>query len=113
MKIFLIIAALLMPLTMIAAEQTLTMNVKGNCGSCKKRIVKAAESIDGVSNADWDKKTKKFTATFDDAVTDKKAISAAILSAGYDVEEMKADNKAYTKLPDCCKYRPEDVKDED
>jgi periplasmic mercuric ion binding protein len=111
MKIVLILAALLMPLTMMAAEQTLTMNVKGNCGSCKKRIVKAAESVEGVTNADWDKKTKKFTATFDDEVTNKKEISSAILAAGYDVEDLKADDKAYTKLPDCCRYRSE--KDED
>ncbi|NQW30450.1 MAG: cation transporter [Ignavibacteria bacterium] len=113
MKIILILAALLMPLTMIAAEQTLTMKVSGNCGSCKKRIVKAAEQVEGVSSADWDKKTKKFTVVFDDEKTNKKSISTAVLSAGYDVEDLKADNKAYSKLPDCCKYRDEDHEDHD
>lgn len=100
-----IILAMLLPTALFAAEQTISFNVKGNCKSCEKKIVRAAERVDGVEDADWDKKTKVFTATFDDEQTNKAAIAQAILNAGYDVEDQTASNKAYKKLPKCCKYR--------
>lgn len=100
-----IILALLMPMAMFAAEQTITMNVKGNCKMCQKKIVLAAEKVDGVDEADWDRTTKVFTATFDDKKTSKAEITKAILAAGYDVEDEKSNEGAYNNLPDCCQYR--------
>jgi len=105
MRTLLSVLALVVPIAMFAGEQKLTLKVAGNCGSCKKRIVKAAESVDGGADAAWDKKTKVFTATRDDAKTSPDAIKKAILAAGYDVENAKADDGAYAKLPDCCRYR--------
>ncbi|MCX6141570.1 MAG: heavy-metal-associated domain-containing protein [Candidatus Kapabacteria bacterium] len=101
----LLLAFLLAPSMLFAAEQTITLKVAGNCGSCKKRIVKAAEAVPSVDDAAWDKKTKVFTATYDDAKTTPDAIKKAILAAGYDVEGATADQTAYSKLPDCCKYK--------
>ena len=105
MKSLVIALALLLPAMGFAAEQTISFKVAGNCKSCYKKIVKAAESVDGVEEADWDKDTHDFTATFDDETTNKDAIVKAILAAGYDVEDKKADDKAYSRLPKCCKYR--------
>ncbi|HCN06257.1 MAG TPA: ATPase [Bacteroidetes bacterium] len=102
MKLLLLLLA---PAIMFASERTVTMKVSGNCGSCKKRIVKAAEAVDGVKDAAWDKKTKVFTAVFDDGKTDSASIAAAIVKVGHDVEASKAPDAAYTKLPDCCQYR--------
>ncbi len=100
-----LIALLLVPAMLFAAEQTVTFKVSGNCGSCKKRIVKAAETVASVDDASWDKKTKVFTAEYDDTKTTPEAIKQAILKAGYDVEGVSADQAAYSKLPDCCKYK--------
>ena len=105
MRRLIILLALLVPVGLMAAEQTVSFKVAGNCGSCKKKIVKAAESVDGLDEAEWDKKTKVFTATFDSEKTNKDAIVKAILASGYDVEDKKGDDKAYEKLPNCCKYR--------
>lgn len=105
MKTLVIALALLLPVVGMAAEQTVTFKVAGNCKSCYKKIVKAAESVDGVEEADWDMDSKQFTATFDDEATNKDAIVKSILAAGYDVEDKKADDKAYSRLPKCCKYR--------
>lgn len=101
----LLIALFLVPGILFAAEQTITFKVSGNCGACKKRIVKAAESVPGVEDASWDKKTKVFKAEFEDTKTTPEAIKNAILAAGYDVEGQSADQDAYNKLPDCCKYK--------
>lgn len=95
-----------------AGERTLTTTVNGNCGSCKKRIVRAAESVPGVDDASWDKKTKQLTVVYDDAKTAPDAIIKAVADAGHDVPktatravETKASDKAYDALPDCCRYR--------
>jgi len=102
-----LLASLLLAATipMIAAEQTFTTTVSGNCGSCKKRIVKAAEGVDGVLRASWDKKTKVFTATFDDAKTTRQAVVQAIVAVGHDADTLKASTSTYDSLPDCCAYR--------
>ncbi len=105
MRAIAVLFALLIPFTLIAAEQSVSMKVAGNCGSCKKKIVKAAESVGGVEDATWDKKTKIFTAKFDDTKTNKEAIVKAILSAGYDVDDKKGSDEAYKSLPECCQYR--------
>jgi copper chaperone CopZ len=92
----------------MAGEQTLTTKASGNCGSCKKRITKAVEKIDGVQDAAWDKKSKVLTVKFDDTKTNADAIKKAVVAVGHDVEGMKADDKTYEGLPDCCKYRDGD-----
>jgi copper chaperone CopZ len=94
-----------MPYIALAADQKVTLKVSGNCGSCKKRIVKAANTVEGVSEASWDKTKKVFTATIDDAKTNVETVKKAILEAGYDVEDAKGNDEAYSKLPDCCRYR--------
>jgi copper chaperone CopZ len=100
-----LIMLLLVPFIAFAAEQNITLKVSGNCGSCKKRIVKAASSIEGVTDASWDKTKKVFTATIDDTKSNVESVKKVILEAGYDVEDAKGNDEAYSKLPDCCKYR--------
>jgi copper chaperone CopZ len=100
-----LIMLLLVPFIAFAAEQNITLKVSGNCGSCKKRIVKAASSIEGVTDASWDKTKKVFTATIDDTKTNVESVKKVILEAGYDVEDAKGNDETYSKLPDCCKYR--------
>jgi copper chaperone CopZ len=90
---------------MVFAESTTKkVEVKGNCGMCEKRIEKAALSVDGVSGAEWDKKTKQLEVTFDDSKTDIENVQKAVAKAGHDTGEFKASDKVYNKLPDCCKY---------
>ncbi|MBU3742397.1 MAG: heavy-metal-associated domain-containing protein [Candidatus Kapabacteria bacterium] len=92
----------------MAGEQTLTTKAQGNCGSCKKRITKAAKSVDGVTDVAWDKSTKVLTVKYDDAKAKPEAIKKAVVDAGHDVENLKATTEAYDELPDCCKYRDGD-----
>ena len=84
--------------------KTETLKVSGNCEMCKARIEKAAK-IDGVTKAEWSKKDKTLTATFDPAKTSMDAIGKKIAAVGYDNEKAKATDVAYNKLPSCCQYR--------
>lgn len=89
----------------LVAEQTLVVPVSGNCNMCKKKIEKAANSVPGVTSAVWNRKEKKLTVTFDTEKTTKDSIVQAVLNVGYDADGKQAPNDAYSKLPDCCRYR--------
>ena len=86
------------------AMTDLSFGVRGNCGMCKNTIEKAANKVDGVSNATWDVDKKKIDVSFDDTKTDAMAIHKAIAASGYDTEKVAGDLEAYDGLPGCCKY---------
>ncbi|GIV26660.1 MAG: hypothetical protein KatS3mg027_0474 [Bacteroidia bacterium] len=86
---------------------TQTLHVKGNCGQCKERIESAVD-VKGVKYAEWNKKTQILTITYKPSIISIDEIKNKILKVGHDVDSLQADEKAYQKLPDCCKFR--DVK---
>ena len=86
------------------AMTDLSFGVRGNCGMCKNTIEKAANKVNGVSNATWDVDKKKIDVSFDDTKTDVMAIHKAIAASGYDTEKVAGSEEAYKGLPGCCKY---------
>ncbi len=104
-KLFGLVTIFLMTTAVVfAGEKTEKFKVYGNCGMCEKRIEKAAKSVDGVSTADWDKKTKMMEVTLDDSKTDVHKVHMAIAKAGHDTKMHKAKNEVYNELPGCCQY---------
>jgi periplasmic mercuric ion binding protein len=83
-------------------EQTITVN--GKCGDCKERIETAAD-IKGVKLAIWNPETKSLKLVFRNDKTSLEKIKQAVAKAGYESEGVTADEKAYAKLPECCKYK--------
>lgn len=79
--------------------------VSGNCEMCKERIESAARSVKGVISATWDIETKMIHVDYNSSETNSNHIHRAIAGAGHDTERIKADDKVYNSLPDCCKYR--------
>jgi len=92
------------PNTSKAAVKTEVFAVGGVCDMCKARIEKAA-MVTGVTKAVWDLKTKKLTLTYNPAKVKVESVQKAIAAVGHDAGSIKADSKAYNKLPSCCKYR--------
>jgi periplasmic mercuric ion binding protein len=84
--------------------KTVTFTVKGNCEQCKARIENAAD-IKGVKFCSWDEKTHIATVTYKPEKVTLEQIQKAIAASGHDAAEVKAEDAAYKKLPDCCKYR--------
>jgi mercuric ion binding protein len=87
-----------------AQSKTEKFEVKGNCGMCETRIEKAANAVEGVTKADWDKESMMATVVFDESKTSVDAIQKAIAKVGHDAGEHKASDEVYNKLPGCCKY---------
>src|SRR5665647_3208624 len=88
----------------MVSTKTETLKVSGNCDLCKARIEKAAK-LDGVSKAEWDAKTSILSVSFDPAKTNMDLVAKKVAAAGHDNAKAKADEKAYSALPGCCKYR--------
>lgn len=81
-----------------------TFGVRGNCNMCKSTIEKAAKSVKGVSEVNWNKDTKSIQVEFNANKTNVMAVHKAIAASGYDTDKLNGDKKAYKNLPGCCKY---------
>lgn len=80
-----------------------TFKVWGECGMCKKTIEKAAKDS-GAVTANWNTDSKQLTVTYNNTKTSNQQIQQAIAAAGYDTRDLTADNDAYDKLHECCRY---------
>ncbi|RME97680.1 MAG: copper chaperone [Bacteroidetes bacterium] len=83
---------------------TATFKVLGNCGMCKRTIETAAMSVEGVKTANWDVDSKVITLSFDAEVATVLQIHQKIAAAGYDTENIRAEDAAYQALHTCCQY---------
>jgi mercuric ion binding protein len=89
-----------------AQPKTETLKVSGECGTCKKKIEKAAKEA-GASFAVWNVDTKILTVKYNSASTNTAKIEKKIADVGYDTPEFKASISAYQKLDKCCQYERE------
>lgn len=82
-----------------------TVEIKSSvvCGMCEDRVKKELAFEKGVKDIEVDLENKIITVKYKTGKTDKETIKKAITKIGYDADEMMADEKAYEKLPACCK----------
>jgi mercuric ion binding protein len=73
------------------------------CDMCKSRLEKSLAYEKGVQAAHLDVPSKVLTVTYNPAKTTPTALRNAVQKTGYDADEATADNRAYERLPDCCK----------
>jgi copper chaperone CopZ len=89
-------------------NQTVTIKTPTvQCESCKERIEKFLLREEGVFKETVDYKKKTTKVTFVSDRTNIENIKAAIANAGYDADDVTANEESYKKLPKCCK-KPED-----
>ena len=79
------------------------IKVWGNCETCKKHIETAALAA-GAKTANWNTESKMLAVTYDGAKTSSTKIQKAIAASGYDTQNFKGDDNAYSKLASCCQY---------
>lgn len=81
-----------------------TLFVEGTCKMCQARINKAVKSVKGVADANWDKKTKILSFSYDSKLTTKNEIEDAVVMIGHDTQNKSASDDKYESLPVCCLY---------
>ncbi|MEE4197176.1 MAG: efflux RND transporter periplasmic adaptor subunit [Bacteroidales bacterium] len=88
------------------AVKTSEFFVNGACGMCKERIEKAAFTVNGVKEANWNQETKILQVTINKEF-DILEIHKAVAGVGHDTKKIKAEDSVYNALPGCCLYRDE------
>lgn len=84
-------------------EETITIKTSAVCGMCKERIENDMQFEKGVTSVSLDLKTKMLTVTYKTSKTNPDKLREAVTKIGYDADDKLADQKAYDKLPACCK----------
>ena len=88
--------------------QTVTIETPTvQCEVCKKRVEEYLLREPGVQKSVADFKKKKTRVTYVAERTNIENIKTAIANAGFDADDVKANEESYKLLPPCCK-RPED-----
>jgi len=109
LKIFLVAAICMSTIAAYAQKsRTESFKVAGECGTCKKKIEKAAREA-GATYAAWDMHTKILKINYN-AGTEVSAIQQKIADAGYDTPKFRATEAAYNSLDKCCQYEREVAK---
>lgn len=92
--------------TPVVVEKVVSMNfaVQGKGEVAKELIEKAALTVAGVTDANWDMDKMSIKINGSSEVVWEE-VHGAIAGAGFDTTEMKATDEAYMALPDEAKYR--------
>lgn len=77
------------------------------CNMCKDRIQRYFLKEEGVKSMVVDVKKKEATVKYYTDRTNIENIKTAIANAGYDADDVTANEDSYNALPKCCK-KPED-----
>ena len=82
---------------------TVQFKTSAVCDMCKSRIEKSLAYEKGVQSAVLDVPTQIVTVTYKADKTSPEALRTAVQKTGYDADNLTADARAYSRLPDCCK----------
>jgi periplasmic mercuric ion binding protein len=80
---------------------------QAQCDSCKSRIELFVARQYGVTGITVNVKKKNATVTWITDRTDIEQIKTHIANCGFDADDVTADERAYKRLPQCCKKQPE------
>ena len=96
---------LMMMTSFIAAEKLVEIKIKTSavCGMCKDRIEQGLAFEKGIKDVTLDVATKIATVKYNPGKTNPDEIRKLISKLGYDADSIPSDQKAYDKLPACCK----------
>jgi periplasmic mercuric ion binding protein len=79
------------------------IKTSAQCEMCKEKIEKEVLYEKGVKSAVLNLETNELKVEYKPEKTNPENIRKAIARVGYDADDVKADEKAYEKLPYCCK----------
>ena len=102
-NIFLLMLSLAFASIVNAQTDTLVVKTTVLCDECKERIEHDLSFAKGVKSNVVNLDTKEVTVVYNSDKTDPEKIRLAITKIGYGADSLKADPKAFAKLPLCCR----------
>ena len=82
---------------------TVVIHTSANCGQCKTTIETALGKVKGIKSTKLDVASHDATVQYAPKKIDAAAIRKAITLAGYDADELPANQEAHDNLPACCR----------
>jgi len=113
MKNIWIVITFLLVTTALTGQELVeySFRVEGTCGMCQERIEKIALKKGKAKTAEWNVDTKILKVEIDEAKTQVSHIRHFLAQAGHDNGDFIAPQEIYDDLHGCCKYRPDDLKE--
>ncbi len=99
----LVLGILFSTMSLKAQTDTVKIITTSLCSTCKKTIEHNLSFEKGIKKSIVNIDTKELTVIYDSKKTNPDKIRLALTKIGYDADSLKADPKAYNRLPDCCK----------
>ena len=102
----LMLAMLFVPANVYAQKaklDTVKIKTSAECEMCKTKLEKEVGLMKGVKSVTLDLTTQVATVVYNNTKTEPGKIRTVISNIGYDADDVKANNRAQKKLPDCCK----------
>ena len=90
-------------LTAQTASDTVTIRTSSVCETCKEIIEHDLSFEKGVKSVRVHLDSGTVTVVYLPAKTTPEKIRVALTGIGYDADSLKADPKAFRKLPECCR----------
>ena len=94
---------------MFSQTQVEKFFVDGVCGMCKDRIEKSCIKVKGIKMVNWNLDNRQIKVVYNTKKIDLPEIHSFIASIGHDTDMIKASEKSYNSLDECCKYRDETI----
>ena len=94
---------IIIALNVQAQNDTLKIQTSAVCETCKETIEHDLSFVKGIVSSDLRVKTHELTVIYDPKKIDANKIRTEVTKIGYDADSLKADPKAFKKLPECCK----------
>ncbi len=102
-KLVLMFALIAISVVVKAQVEKVEIKTSAVCEMCKAKIEKDLVFEKGVKSSDLNVDTKIVTVEYDASKTSPEKICERISKLGYNANTVVRDEKAYEKLPNCCK----------
>lgn len=84
-------------------QDTVRIHTSSVCETCKETIEHDLSFVKGIINSELNVENHIVQVIFDPAKITVESIKKEITNIGYDADSLKANPKAFRKLPECCK----------
>ena len=104
-SMMMLIMAFLAPSALSAQKaklDTVKIKTSAECEMCKSKLETEVGKMKGVKSVVVDLTTQEVTVVYNSTKTAPDKIKTVISNAGYDADEVPANNRAKSKLPKCC-----------
>lgn len=86
-----------------AQSDTLRIHTSAVCNTCKETLENDLSFVKGIVSSNLVVKTKELTVVYEPKKITADQVRIEVTKIGYDADSLKADPKAFRRLPDCCK----------